>query len=181
MTVRGMPWWWYLAAFGLMAASLFAPLEGWALPAALLWPLLVWSGMGCREARHATGQVVFSAPQPLWNQLPAAWLAGFAVALLMGGGALIRFGLVGEWTSFIALAAGLLFIPSLALALGVWTGTSKAFEVVYAVFWYLGVLNDVLELDFSGLHASGNWPVYLVLSVALFAAALLGRYRQARG
>ncbi|MCX7789474.1 MAG: hypothetical protein N2378_02435 [Chloroflexaceae bacterium] len=184
MTVRGMPWWWYLAALGLMAASFFAPLDGlrgWALPAALLWPLLVWSGMGCREARHATGQVVFSAPQPLRNQLPAAWLAGFAVALLMGGGALVRFGLAGEWTSFAALAAGLLFIPSLALALGVWTGTSKAFEVVYAVFWYLGVLNDVLELDYSGLHASGNWPVYLVLSVALFAAALLGRHRQVRG
>lgn len=184
MTVRGMPWWWYLAALGLVAASLFAPLEtlrGGALPAALLWPLLVWSGLGCREARYATGQVVFSAPQPVWNQLPVAWLAGFAVSLLMGGGALVRFGLAGEWTSFTALAAGLLFIPALALALGVWTGTSKAFEVVYAVFWYLGVLNTVLELDYSGLHASGNWPVYLVLSVALFAAALLGRYRQVRG
>ncbi len=180
LTVRGMPWWWYLAALGLVVASFTLPLDSlrsWVLPAALLWPLLVWSGLGCRETQHATAPIVFSAPRPLWNQLPAAWLAGFAVTLLLGGGALIRFGLAGEWTSFAALAAGLLFIPSLALALGVWTGNSKAFEVVYAVFWYLGVLNDVLELDYTGLHASGHWPIYLALSVVLFVAAIGGRKR----
>lgn len=76
------------------------------------------------------------------------------------------------------MLAGLLFIPSLALALGVWTGTGKAFEVIYVVFWYLGVLNNVPELDYAGRHASGNWPVYLALSVILFGAALLGRPRQ---
>jgi len=181
MTVRGMSWWWYAVALGLIVASFLLPLENLrncVLPAALLWPLLVWSGLGCREARYTTGQMIFSAPRPLWNQLSAAWLAGFAVTLLMGIGALVRFGLAGEWASLAAFLAGLLFIPSLALAFGVWTGTSKTFEVVYAVFWYLGVLNDVLELDYSGLHASGNWPVYLVLSVTLFAAVLLGRRRQ---
>lgn len=88
------------------------------------------------------------------------------------------FALAGEWMPFTALAAGLLFIPSLALALGVWTGSSKAFEVVYAVFWYLGVLNDVLELDYAGLHASGHWPIYLALSLVLFAFAFWGRKRQ---
>ena len=181
LTMRGMPWWWYVAALGLLGGSLILPLDNlrsWVLPAALLWPLLAWSGLGCREARFATGQIVFSAPNPLWNQLSASWLAGFTVSLLMGGGALLRLGLAGEWISFTALLVGLLFIPSLALALGVWTGTSKAFEVVYAVFWYLGVLNDVLELDYSGLHASGSWPAYLLLSLALFFLAVYGRKRQ---
>jgi len=181
LTVRGMPWWWYLAALGLMGTSLVLPLESlrsWVLPAALIWPLLVWSGLGCREARCGTGQFVFSGPRPLWSQLPAAWLAGLALSLLMGGGGLLRFALAGERMPFTALAAGLLFIPSLALALGVWTGSSKAFEVVYAVFWYLGVLNDVLELDYAGLHASGHWPIYLALSLVLFALAFWGRKRQ---
>ena len=99
----------------------------------------------------------------------------------MGLGPAVRFLLAGETAALFSLMAGLLFIPSLALALGVWTGTSKAFEVVYAVFWYLGVLNDVLELDYAGLRASGNWPVYLLLSAFLFLLALLGRQRQLRG
>ncbi|PKN93603.1 MAG: hypothetical protein CVU44_09660 [Chloroflexi bacterium HGW-Chloroflexi-6] len=176
-----LPWWWYLVAVGLIAASFFLPLETLRqniLPAALVWPLLVWSGLGYRETRHDTRQMVFSAPRPLWNQIPVAWLAGFVVALLMGGGTLVRFGLADEIASQLSLAAGLLFIPSLALALGVWTGSSKAFEVVYVVFWYLGLLNKVLELDYLGLHTPQNWPVYLLLSLALFALALLGRQRQ---
>lgn len=181
LLLKGLPWWWYLVALGLIAASGFLPLESLRqniLPAALVWPLLVWSGLGCRETRRDTRQMVFSALRPLWNQIPVAWLAGFVVALLMGSGTLVRFGLAGETASQLSLAAGLLFIPSLALMLGVWTGSSKAFEVVYVVFWYLGVLNKVLELDYLGLHTPGNWPTYLLLSLALFFLAVLGRQRQ---
>ena len=184
LLVKGLPWWWYLVALGLIGAAFLAPManvRSQVLPAALIWPLLLWSGLGCRETRFATRQIVFSAPHPLRNQLPAAWLAGFAVAALMGLGPAVRFLLAGETAALFSLLAGLLFIPSLALALGVWTATSKAFEVIYAVFWYLGVLNDVLELDYAGLHASGNLPVYLLLSVFLFLLALLGRQRQLRG
>jgi hypothetical protein len=136
-----LSWWWYLVAAGLIVASFFLPLETIRqniLPAALVWPLLIWSGLGCRETCSDTRQRVFSVPHPLWNQIPLAWLTGFAVALLMGGDTLVRFGLAGEITSQLSLAAGLLFIPSLALAFGVWTGCIKAFEVVHVVFWYLG-------------------------------------------
>jgi hypothetical protein len=150
------------------------------LPAALIWPLLIWSGLGCREALLNTGQLVFSAPRPLWNQLWVAWLAGLAVAVLMGLGSAVRFALAGEMQSVAGLFAGLLFIPSLALTLGVWTGSSKAFEVVYVLFWYLGLLNKVAELDYLGLHTT-NWPTYALLSAGLVLLALLGRQRQLRG
>jgi hypothetical protein len=91
-----------------------------------------------RDLQRYPPEGFFSVPHPLWNQIPLAWLTGFAVALLMGGDTLVRFGLAGEITSQLSLAAGLLFIPSLALAFGVWTGCIKAFEVVHVVFWYLG-------------------------------------------
>ena len=109
-----------------------------------------------------------------------AWLAGLAVAVLMGLGSAARFALAGEMQSVAGLFAGLLFIPSLALTLGVWTGSSKAFEVVYVLFWYLGLLNKVAELDYLGLHAA-NWPTYALLSAGLVLLALLGRQRQLRG
>jgi hypothetical protein len=72
----------------------------------------------------------------------------------------------------------MLFIPSLALMLGVWTGSSKAFEVAYVLLWYLGLLNKVSELDYLGMHTTDNWQVYFLLSIIFFIAAIAGRQRQ---
>jgi len=181
MLLKGLAWWWYLVALGLVVASFAVPLESLrqsVLPAALVWPLLLWSGLGCREERFHTRQLVFSAPNPIRNQLPIAWLAGFALALLMGAGAAFRFILAGEAFSLFALLSGLLFIPSLALMLGVWTGSSKAFEVIYLLFVYLGLLNKVLQLDYLGLHTTAYWPMYLLVSAILMILAVIGRKRQ---
>jgi hypothetical protein len=183
LLLNRLPWWWYVMAVGLMGASLFTPLEQarfTILPAALIWPLLVWSALGCRETQHTTRQIVFSAPSPL-AQLPTAWLAGLLLAGLMGGPTLVRLLLAGQTSAALGVLAGLVFIPSLALALGVWTGGSKAFEVVYVVLWYLGPLNKVLELDYLGMYTNNAWPMYLGLSGVLLAAAFLGRQRQLKG
>ena len=181
LLLKGLGWWWYLVALGLIGACFLAEpenLRSAVLPACLIWPLLVWSKLGSREASFNTGPLVFSAPHALRNQLPPAWLAGFGVALLFGGGAALRLFLAGDTAGTLALLAGLAFIPSLALALGVWTGSSKAFEVLYVLFWYLGLLNRVTELDYVGLHSPALWPVYLGLALVLFGLALVGRRRQ---
>lgn len=184
LLLQGLAWWWYLGALGLIAASALLPLASVRhslLPATLIWPVFVWGGLGCREARHNTRQLLFAAPRPLWGQLPAAWLAGLAVTAALCGGVGLRLALAGELASLGALLAGVLFIPSLALALGVWSGGSKAFEVVYVLLWYLGPLNQVRELDFPGIHGSGYGPLYALLSAALVALAIIGRRRQLRG
>jgi hypothetical protein len=78
------------------------------------------------------------------------------------------------------LISGALFIPSLALASGVWSGTSKLFEILYILIWYLGPLNKVTELDFIGSHSSGSPQFFIPFSIALIAFAILGRSRQLR-
>ena len=83
LLVKGLPWWWYLVALGLIGASFLAPManvRSQVLPAALIWPLLLWSGLGCRETRFATRQIVFSAPHPL-----AEPVAGSLAGGLRGG------------------------------------------------------------------------------------------------
>jgi hypothetical protein len=93
--------------------------------------LALWSSLGCREARHHTYQLVFSTPHLLRRQLPAAWLAGVVVTLVTGSGVAIRLAPAGEWTHLAAWGTATLFIPSIALALGVWSSSTKLFEVVY--------------------------------------------------
>jgi hypothetical protein len=80
---KGTPWWWFLVALGLIIAGITVPANAlrWLLVAAWLWPLALWSSMGCREARHHTQQLVFSAPHLLGRQLPALWLAGAGIAI----------------------------------------------------------------------------------------------------
>jgi hypothetical protein len=151
--------------------------------------------MVVREDRYRTGEIVFSAVHTLRRQFPAMWLSGVLVAMLAGSGAAINLSLCGDWAGLLAWTVGALFVPALALALGVWTGSSKPFEVVYVTWWYMAV-NRVAPLDFMGvtsglgtLTCAGLFTVqvtglplyYLGLTVVLVALAALGRWRQVRG
>ncbi len=183
--LKGFSRWWYLVVLGLVILGLFVPLPGvkqFVAPIALIWPLLLWSPMGSREHRHRTDALLFSTPRPVTGLLVAQWLAGALIALVVTGGALVRFGLSGEWSSLAALLVAAAFIPSMALALGTWSRSAKLFEVVYLMLWYGGPLNQVPALDFVGVTqpGSGTGPivVFLFLAVGLAVLAWLGRLRQ---
>ena len=181
LLVKGLRWWWYIGAAGLIFASLIAPVEAVRqalLPLAWAWHILLLSPIGNREARDNVQQMAFSSASPLWRQLPAQWLAGFLVTFLMGSGAMLKFILSGDMVGLLAFVSGALFIPSLALALGVWAGTSKPFEIVYLAIWYLGPLNNVARLDFIGAQSNGYPQLFIPLSLALIAFAFFGRSRQ---
>ncbi len=172
LMLKGVSRWWLLIAAGLIIASAIVPLEigrQWLLPFAWIWPLLLWSKMGTRENLHGTQQLVFSAPKILQRQLPAAWLAGFLITLLMGSGVLLRTILAGEWQSGFALLMGSLFIPTLALTFGVWSGSSKLFEVIYLILWYLGPMNRMPYADYIGVTNEAialGMPLMVLLSTA---------------
>ncbi|HKZ70982.1 MAG TPA: hypothetical protein VJ020_12935, partial [Anaerolineales bacterium] len=78
----------------------------------------------------------------------------------------------------LSLLAGALFIPSLALALGVWTSNRKTFEIIYVLLWYMGPINRFAAFDYVGVSTRVFWPIYLLLSVLLVAFAVIGRKRQ---
>ena len=176
---------WYLIALGLLVGLSLSPLEIMAtylFPLACLWPVLLWSGMGGREKQHQTWGLVLSVAQPLRRQLPALWLAGVLVGLATTGASGIRFGLAGQWEHVLAWGIGILFVPSFALTLGVWSGGSKLFEVSYVVLWYLGILQHIPVFDFFGLTdlalASGMPMWYTLLTILLVGLAIAGRWRQ---
>jgi hypothetical protein len=187
LLLKGQRWWWYAIAAGLFVAGLLVPEEGRkiVLPLAWIWPVLLWSSLGTREARFATDGLVFSAAWPLRRQLPATWLAGLLLALATGGGVGLRLAFTGNWPAAGAWLIGALFIPTFALALGVWSGSSKLFEVIYLFLWYIGPLNQVSPLDFMGAVPaavrSGVPLVWLAATMALGVAGVAGRKRQLAG
>lgn len=188
LLLQGQRWWWWAVALGLLIAGFAAPLDTarqFILPAAWIWPLLRWSALGGREARYGTDGLVFSAAYPLSRQLPAAWASGALLAMITGGGVAVRLGLAGDWAGLGAWTVGALFIPTLALALGIWSGGGKLFEVIYLLLWYLGPLQHVPGMDYLGALTAtvraGTPLVYLVATALLGLAAVAGRRRQLQG
>jgi hypothetical protein len=182
LMMKGLQWWWYVVAAGLLVAEFASPTtqarEG-VLLAAWIWPVLVWSQMGCRESRHATQSLIFSAERVVYRQLAALWMAGVLVALMTGAGTGARLLIGSDGYALAAWLAAALFIPSLALALGVWSGSSKLFEALYTVWWYVGPLHQIPSLDFvRGSRASSSPGLYLSLAAGLLLASCLGRRRQ---
>jgi hypothetical protein len=186
LMAKGLRWWWYVVAAGLLVAEFVSPTvqarEG-VLLAAWIWPALVWSQMGCRETRCDMQSLIFSAERVVYRQLFAIWVAGVAIALVTGAGTGIRLlassGGSSDWKMLAAWFAGALFIPSMAVAMGVWSGTSKLFEAVYTVWWYVGPLHQLLTLDFvGGTRGSSSPGLYLTLAAGLLLVACLGRRRQ---
>jgi hypothetical protein len=181
LMLKGLRWWWYLIAVIIIINGFVNDVKivrEIVLPIAWLWHVLLLSPLGNRASRDNVEQMAFSSASPLWRQLPAQWVAGFIVSLVMAGGAALNLITKGETAALISLLAGTVFIPSLALALGVWSGTSKVFEVVYLVLWYIGPLNKVPALDFIGSSDTSSPLSFILFAVLLTAAAFFGRARQ---
>jgi len=189
LMLKGLPWWWAAGALGLIVAGFVSGADPEArlslLAAAWIWPVLIWSGLGVREGTHHTGPVVFSAPRPLRRQFPAMWIGGVLVTMLTGSGVGLRYLAAGAWSHLLGWGVAVLFIPTLALTLGIWSGTSKLFEALYVVVWYVGPVNRLAIFDYMGVTQAalnqGMPSVYLGLTAGLLAAALVGRRRQIRG
>ena len=179
LLLNGRRWWWWAITFGLNVAILSSPpsiVEDYLLPIAWLWPLPIWSQMGNRERKNNTSQMVFSSPRPVLRQLPAAWLAGvLATALLTIAGAVFLCSNDGL-PALAGWVGAVVFVPSLALALGVISGGSRVFEVVYVVWWYIGPLSKNTWFNFTDSAPQ----FYLLAAAGLLLLAAYWRGRQVR-
>lgn len=183
LLLKGRPFLWYAVAAGLILASLMAELSAvqrWLLPIIWLWPLPLWSELGVRERKYGVAQLLFSAPAPLRRQLPGSWTAGIMLYVILGGGVLLRF--LTEPALLPGFLAGALFIPALALCLGVVGGSERPLQILLLIFWYLGPLNGLAAFDITGATpealAQGIPWYYLAASLPLVGLALLARRQQ---
>jgi ABC-type transport system involved in multi-copper enzyme maturation permease subunit len=179
MLLNGRRWWWWLGILGLNIAMLVCPLTTtklYLLPVAWLWPLPIWSEMGNRERKNSTDQMVFSSARPVLRQLPAAWLAGVFVTTLFGIAGAVVFLLRGDPPGLAGWLGAVFFIPTLALALGVFSSGSRVFEIVYLFLWYMGPYQKIPIFDFI----TGAPQAYLLASAILLLLSAYWRGRQVR-
>ena len=178
--LRGVPVWWWIGALGLILAGLLVPQRLVAfpiLPLAWVWPVLIWSRLGAQQREHDVHLLVDSGPDR-HRRLVAEWLSGLLLTAFAGLGPLVRMGVAADGAGVAAWFGGLVFIPSLALALGVLGRSNRLFQAVYLMLWY-AVVNSTAPLDFMGAlrengHSPGPGPlVVLVVGATLLAVALM--------
>ncbi|HEY1924077.1 MAG TPA: hypothetical protein VGG58_02410 [Candidatus Acidoferrum sp.] len=176
LAVKGLRWWWYAVAAGFFVAQISSPLPSarqQILGTSWLWLVLAWSGMGARETRFGTGALLFSSARIFPRQLLASWLAGFALAVAFGSAVAFRIAVADGPQALLPWLTGAAFLPSLALALGVWSGTSKPFEAILTAMWYIGPINHVSGIDYTGASNGPDTTHYAVLYLAATAALLV--------
>jgi hypothetical protein len=188
LLVKGLPWYWWAGMALLWMGCVFASGEvsrnlGFML--AVIWPVLVWSKLGEREVRYHAEQLIYQGAYPLVRLLLAAWLAGVFFTGVAASGVLLGRLIAAEPLVLLPWLLAVVFIPTLALTLGVWSRGSKLFEVIYAILWYLGPFNrenGLAVLDYLGLHARAPVNTAPLLFAGflglLLLLAFVGRRRQ---
>ncbi|GAA0229025.1 hypothetical protein [Cryptosporangium japonicum] len=150
-------WWWAVAAV-LFVAAIFVPSRALLL-ASWGWPVLVWSRLGLRGRDVGVDALLAAAPRPV-ARLLAEWVAGVVFTAAVGGAAIVR-SAPEAW-------AGALFVPSLALLLGLVSGVPRLFQALYLALWWC-VVNEFAFLDYLGAVPGGPSP----LAIAAASAVLL--------
>lgn len=188
LVLRGRAWWWYagaaaIAAGPVLADASAAQVRGLVLPLALVWPLFALSSLGVRPSRHRVTPLVLSSKRPL-VQVLCEWGAGVVLTAGLLSGVAVQLVTTGEGGALVGVAAAVLFVPSFALAAGIWSRTSRLFEGGYLALWYAGPLNQFPPIDFAGVTDAaldhGVPPAFAALGAALLAAAVYRRYREAK-
>lgn len=183
LAFKGTSMWWYLVALGAALGCLFAPVNvarSFLFPLAWIWPILKWSPLGTRERQFGTDGFLYSAPAPVWRQLPATWLSGVLIAMATGSGMALKLAFSGDSAGLGGWLVGALFIPTMALCLGSLSGSGKLFEILYLILWYAGPVNAVPNLDYMSATAvaavSGMPLVFLEVAALLAAVAVTAKY-----
>ncbi|WP_034638366.1 hypothetical protein, partial [Bacillus manliponensis] len=180
LMLKGFTVWWYMISIGIIIFGMFCPLsvsKSW-LPVTMIWPIAVWSQMITKAKFYRTDQMILSSCSPFY-QFFAAWIVGMIVSLIISSGVIVQFLLLGETVLLMSWLSSIVFIPTLSLALGVWSGSRKLFEVVFILWWYLGPVNGIPYLDFLGIKSTQ--PIlYVSLSFILLCIAIVGRQRMVR-
>ncbi|WP_020433238.1 hypothetical protein, partial [Paenibacillus riograndensis] len=189
LMLKGSSWLWFAVGAALNILCLLLPLDNsfsFFWPLAWIWPLTLWSAMGCREVMHGTHLFLAASPKLIARQLPAIWAAGYIVTAAAGGGILVRLLIEGDMVHALYWLLGSLFIPTLALVSGVITHSKKLFEVLYMLLWYIGPFNQAPGVNFLGTDLPARslgqagfsaWlplAVCFALTVVLLISAFVG-------
>lgn len=92
-------------------------------------------------------------------------------AMLMSIGMFARIAMLSEWGYLVTWLTGAVFLPTLALILGGFSGSRRLFEAIFIVLMYFGPINSIWKFDFMGITGD-NSALYAAVTVILFGIGM---------
>lgn len=182
---KGSKWFWLLIA-ALWLSMFFAPLtiaHAYLLP--VLWFLQVsrWSDLATKEQTSRVHYFCYASYRPLLRMLPAQMLAGIFLAILLALPLLLRYLLVADAYTILLILNGAVLIILSAVCLGILSGGSKLYEILFFMLTYC-VVNKIPLADYLGsqqhTNALSQLLIVTFLNIAFAVMSLTARAYQAR-
>ncbi|MDF1695514.1 MAG: hypothetical protein P1U56_06765 [Saprospiraceae bacterium] len=176
-------WVWALTLIGMIAMGFVSSTisHQFILPIVWFLQVAIWSDIVSKDYTLRTHYFTSSSYKPLSRLFVSRIVAGNLLALFIAFPLLIKVAMSGDFTAFINIILGALFIVLLAVFLGALTQSRKLFEVLFFFIVYCN-LNLVAITDYFGaVHSTMMYSVSLAaLNLILFASAFLLKLRHER-
>lgn len=159
----------WVCAAGLWIACLFSPMDTvrntlFTLEFAFLIP--VFSQMGCMEHQSGMTSILRAVPGAMVRQASACLRAGVMISLIAAFPILIRLFLLADSVGFLSALLFALFVPSMALFLGEWTMSNRAFEILLLILCFLALNVPTLLIADRFSASSGTKMAVTILLTA---------------
>ena len=148
------------------------------VPVSLILCISFISQLGQREEKYNTHLMIFSCASPIKFQFVSMLISGVFILSLVTSGAMFNYLISANPISALMLFIGIIFIVSLGVFCGVVTKTSRTFEALFPLLWYIGAIKGFNQFDFLGKNIANiqqfNLPiVYLTVSSILILIAVI--------
>ncbi len=178
---KGKKWLWFINLLGMVLLT-FLPLQiahQFVLP--ILWFLQVsrLSEITTKEITNKVHYFAFTSYKPIYRLLVSQIGASILLVLFLALPLLIRELLIINFSGFISILLGGVFLVLLSASLGIVTKGKKLFEVLFFMITYANI-NGIPFLDYFGAltHSTTYLSKLLTLILILFAFTFIIRKKQ---
>ncbi|MCR1975925.1 hypothetical protein NSA52_17585 [Clostridium sporogenes] len=163
--------WWYIAVILCSIGLFFVEdniLYKFLIPVIWILPILIWSEIG-----KVSSCMVKYGNKQLLNSI----VVGFIFTIFVNIAVIIKFVMLNNFLGIFYILMAIFFVNSLSVFIENVNISSTLFEMIYIILWYMGILNDLIALDFLGLTekaSSDHIPIiFLAIGIVLLIASII--------
>lgn len=146
--------WWYASIILCSIGVFFAKgetLHKLFIPIMWILPIFIWSKLGVYVLNYNMEDYLVTYKNYRSSQLINSVISAVIFTLVINVSIIIKFIMLNNFTGVMNIFMGILFVNSLGMLMGNVFKNSTAFEIIYTILWYVGILNGLYSLDFLGL------------------------------